>query len=217
MTAYSGIFTGTYRGTVDAAGRPHGRGDFDVTEGEYAGYAYSGGWDGGERAAGEAWRRWRDGDVYAGAMLRGRPHGRGVYHCAGAEGGRLEGEFVFGYAVGEGTLLLAGPAPREVWSVRMERWWVDPDDPRLYDGTHPGVRRLELLARVTEGGPPAPRREDGGRLPGPEWAATVERPDGAVVRVRCRSLAEVRAPGGDGGGVRAPGGAREGARNGRNG
>jgi hypothetical protein len=51
---YDGFLTGTYRGTVDAAGRPHGRGDFDVTEGVYAGYAYSGVWDGGERAAGEA-------------------------------------------------------------------------------------------------------------------------------------------------------------------
>ena len=30
-------------------------------------------------------------------------------------------------------------------------------DPRLWNGTHPDVQRLELLARVTEGGPSAPR------------------------------------------------------------
>ncbi len=79
--------TGTYRGTVDAAGRPHGRGDFDVTEGRYA---YSGGYDGGVPAAAEAWKRELNGDVYAGAMRGGLPRGRGVYHRAGAKEGRLE-------------------------------------------------------------------------------------------------------------------------------
>jgi hypothetical protein len=188
--AYFGV-TGAYRGTVNAAGRPHGRGDFDVTEGVFAGWAYSGDWVDG-RAEGHGWLRWYlGGAVYAGAMRSGDPHGCGVLHVcchAGAAGARLEGVFESGCAVGVGALQLAGG---EVWRVMMERWVNPLDVGRWNGGAHPNVRLLELLGRVTEGRPPAPRREDRGRLPGPEWAATVERPDGAVVRVRCRSLAEV--------------------------
>ena len=187
--------TGAYRGTVDAAGRPHGRGDWDVPEGEFgAGWALSCDWVVGE-ATGEGWARYGDGGVYAGALRRGGPHGRGVLHLAGAAGARFEGEFEDGRPVREGVLLLAGGAPREVWRVRIEGCVPFPFAGNAWDGTAPWVRREELLARVTEGGPPAPRREDGGRLPGPEWAATAERPAGGpAARVRCRSLAEVRAP-----------------------
>ena len=173
---YLGV-TGAYRGTVDAAGRPHGRGDWDVAEGLFAGNALSCDWVDGE-ATGEGWRyagvRYTNGGVYAGALRRGEPHGRGVLHPAGVAAARFEGEFEDGRPVGEGVLLLAGGAPREVWRVSIEGR-VDPWDPS-WEVTGPLVWREELLARLTEGGPPAPRREDGGRLPGPEWAATVERP-----------------------------------------
>jgi hypothetical protein len=184
---------GEYRGTVNAAGWPHGRGDWDITEGKWVGWAYSCEWVDG-KATGVGWVQWPSGAVYAGALLDGDPHGRGVFQLAGAEGGRLEGAFEGGRPVEECVLLLAGDVPREYWRVRMEGRVELCDMSSLWYGMHPSVRWLEPLGRVAEGGPPAPRREGGGRLPGPEWAAKVERPDGAVVRVRCRSPAQVRAP-----------------------
>jgi hypothetical protein len=177
---------GTYRGTVNGAGEPHGRGDFD---GE-GGIAVSSDWRDGE-ATGEGWWRhpWGGGAiVYAGAVRGGGPHGYGIYHCSGGRG-RFEGESVSGLPVGEGVMLLAGPM-HEVWRVRIDGG-VNAFSDAFWGGSYP-VRRLERLGRVTEGGPSVPRREDGGRFPGPEWAATVELPDGSVVRGRWRRLTEVR-------------------------
>ena len=63
------------------------------------------------------------------------------------------------------------------------------EDGGLHGGAHTRGLRLELLGRVMEGGP---RHEDGGRLPGPELAAMVERLGGAEERVRCRNLVRRR-------------------------
>ncbi len=73
------FITGTYCGTVDAAGRSHGCCDWEMTTSVL---------------------------VACGTAIFGQPYGSGVFHRAGTEGGSLERVFEDS-SLGEGVLLLA--------------------------------------------------------------------------------------------------------------
>jgi hypothetical protein len=142
---------GSFEGTCNAAGLPHGRGVWDGGDGN----VYAGSWSCGS-PHGRGTRTWADGHTFDGEFCRGKKEGRGTMTYP--TGDTFAGEWVGGLQEGTGTtryhdgkhevvLIRGGRQEGALWSANRARAWrVEADGSQ---GPEISLEKARVLAEKT--------------------------------------------------------------------
>ena len=187
---------GKYKGTLNTARKPHGRGSF-IGGLEDAGREFHGDWYNGLQSGNGYWK-YPSGAVYAGQVTNTR-NGRGIYWTN--DGLKcLHGRWDNGFARGMGRIMLENG---EVWDIKFGSR-TRPDGDGAFMNRIVNDKKSKLVGKfIGVHKPPVDQPVHFGHLQ--EWDATIQWSDGTRERLKFRGLEEVRGSisdsgkGGDGG------------------